>query len=396
MKHFFSLILLSLSIFMQAQHPQKILDMMDAADNYYAGDSLSKSKSFKTADLNDYFETITDYYRYYDAEKRIIKAVRIYHDNDLFGFYDNRDHEYTGGLRAEIVTDFLRVKLLSLRPDHKYLSYQTFFFGFEGYTPDTLNVFSPDRLSTQDRPFASFQYFGRSRNDISREGDFRMTSELKIGVIGGDFGRNFQRLIHRDITDSENNNGWDFQIANGGRLAIQYDLRYEWQLQLRKGLEERGKNVYFNYGLKTFLGFAKIAASPTLTLTNRSFFTRNPHSSINVQDHFGTQRLCDQIAKTWFYNISWQPELVGYNSMLQGYILDNEGFVFDPESQVNVKVPVIEEINSFVSRLSLGFGFRAYNSTFLFDYVILSPEYDYSFKDKAFHNYARLSLTMNL
>lgn len=396
MKRNFTLLLLAFSLLLKAQVPEWVQALNKEADQFYT-DTLQLENSFNgTEKLNEYYQTRTDYYRYYAAERQIIKGVRIHTDNDLFAMYDNRDHEYTGGLRVELITDYLRVKLLSFRPDYKFLSYQSFFFGFEGYTPDQLNVFDPQLLNPNDRPFASFQYFGRSRNIMAREGHFRISSELRVGLIGGDFGRNFQRIIHRDITDSENNNGWDFQIANGGRLALQYDLVYDWQYQFEKRSSGAKRNLYLNYGFIANIGSVKLAATPVLTITNKSFFDKNPHYSIHVGEHFGNRSLWNQIRSTLFYEASIRPELVLYNAMLQGYFLDNNDFVFDPESQVNVEVPVIEDINNIVGRYSFGFGFRAYNSTFLFDYVILSPEYDYSFKEKAFHNYARLSLTMNL
>lgn len=352
-------------------------------------DSVSINLVAKTKFLQDSYESITEYYRYFNAEKKILKGVRVYTDNDLFTFFDNRDHEYTGGLRVELITDYFGLKILSFKRDHLYLTYQAVFFGFELYTPDVLNVQDIGDLNPLDRPFASFQYVGRSRNVIRYDGTYRSSGEFKIGIMGGDVSRNFQRIIHRDISDSENNNGWDYQIANGGRFAFQYNNSHEWMYKVKN------RNLYLNYGFNFGVGWEKNFLAPTISLTNKSFFQRNPHNAISSHStFFGTQKWWKQIKETAFYEIKLQPEYVMYNSMLQGYLTKNEEFIFDQGTKVNI--PVIEDIYPVVGRLSVAVGFRNYNSNLMFEYVIQTPEYDYSWKDKYFHKYARISFTMNL
>lgn len=347
-----------------------------------------KRKAY-TAYLKNYYDTVTDYYRYYQTKKQIIKGVRLYKDNDFLALFDNRDHEYTGGFRIEVITDYLGLKLFSWRRENRFLSYQSLFFGFELYTPDVIDVKSKADLNPLDRPFASFQYIGKSRNIINIEGTYRATSELKVGIIGGEVSRNFQRIIHRDIIDSENNNGWDYQIANGGRFALQYNLRNEWQHKFKN------KNLYFNYGFNLGAGWEKNFIGPVLSLTNKSFFEKNAHYALNsANPYFGAQSWSQQVKQTFFYELKLEPEIVIYNTMLQGYPRKNKDFVFVNNTRVDV--PVLKKINHLVGRFSLGVGFRNYNSTFLFEYYFQTPEYDYSWKDKFFHRYARVSFTMNI
>lgn len=402
MRKFVILLLCLITLITHAQDvPDSIVRMheyLTETVNYHADNKAQidpeSELNYDLKMLQKYFNGVTEYYRYYQGEKKIIKGVRVYTDNDLFAGFDNRDHEYTGGLRVEVITDYVGTKLLSFRPDNEYLSYQSVFFGFEAFTPDVLDVDSMSALNPLDRPFASFQYFGRSRNILKFNGKYRASGTLKVGIMGGDFGRNFQRLIHRDVTDSENNNGWDFQIANGGRFALQYDLDNEWQFILNK---ESLRRQYLNLGFTTRVGFIRNSIAPTLTFTNKSFFQKNPHYALKTKnEHFGTQSVWKQFVETVFYEVKFQGEAVAYNAMLQGYIRDNEEFVFNEETNLNFEIPTIDDINNFVGQFSLGFGFRTYRTTILFDYVFMSPEYDYSWKDKSFHRYGRISFTMNL
>lgn len=394
MKTTITIISLLYSLFISSQIPKKIDSINKKIIAFYEGEKLPLIESNiekLTKNNQNFYSYKTEYYKYYNAKKKIIKGIRFYTDNDIFSFFDNRDHEYTGGFRLEMITDFFGLKLLSFRRDHEFLSYQSLIFGFELYTPNIIDVKNINDLDPRDRPFASFQYFGRSRNIINHNGDYRSSGVLKIGLIGGDISRNFQRLIHRDITDSDNNNGWNYQIANGGRLAIQYDLRNEWQYNFNK------KNLYLNYGFETKLGFEKTSITPTIALTNKSFFEKNPHYAINSGNtNFGTQRWGQQFLQTFFYEVKLEPEIVFYNSMLQGYLTKNREFKFNDSSNLNEEIPVMSEINRLVGRFSLGFGFRNFNSTFLFEYYLQTPEYNYSWKNKYFHKYGRISFTMNI
>jgi len=393
MKKLILIVLLLSNVLLIAQVPNDIKDTHEKLSDFYSnnGSSLPDCElKASTEKMKKYYEKATDYYRYYGTKKKIIKGVQLYTDNDLFDLVNNKDHEYTGGFRIELITDHFGLKMLSWRRDHKYLSYQSLLFGFELYTPEGLNVFDVNDLNKDDRPFASFQYFGHSRNIISYDGKHRVSSVLKIGLMGGDVSRKFQFVIHRDITDSENNNGWDYQIANGGRLAIQYEAHYEWQRKL-------SNRLYFNYGMEGKIGFEKFSFTPTFALTTKSFFEKNPHNAINSSNpYFGAQSWCQQFCQSWFLELKVEPEVVAYNSMLQGYWTDNEEFVSNSTTNTDEEIPLQSGIYALVVRSSLGFGFRNYNTTILLEYYLQSPEYDYSWKTGFFHGYGRVSFTMNI
>ena len=97
-----------------------------------------------------------------------------------------------------------------------------------------------------------------------------------------------------------------------------------------------------------------------------------------------------------FFEARFEPEIVFYNSMLQGYLTNKEELIFNNATHLNEEIPVLSDINTIVGRFSLAIGFRNYNSTFMIEYYFQSPEYNYSWKGKYFHRYARLSFTMTI
>ncbi|MDO6803003.1 DUF2219 family protein [Wenyingzhuangia sp. 1_MG-2023] len=365
----------------------------------------NKEKSFKKLDYQSKVKIVSNfvqkkvdqytmYYRYYNSDKKIIKGVRVYHENDMLGlFQKNQDHEYTGGFQIDIVTDYFGLKILSFRPDDEYLTYQSITFGFELYTPSEINVSDPNNLNPNDRPFASFQYFGRTRNIINIDGDYRSSSEIKIGIIGGDVSRNVQMVVHNDVTPGSSvNKGWDYQIGSGGRLGLQYNLVNEWQKNIYK-------NNYINYGVNGGVGHLKGFIQPILKITNKTFFEKNPHNGIKTNDFFGTKKWGKQVWKTLFYEMNYSPDYVFFNSMLQGYPFSNEHNVIGNNNNT-VGIPVIENINNFVHRFSFGLGFKNYRTTIHYQHFFQSPEYDVSsnpsWDGKTFHHYGRISLTLDL
>ncbi len=201
-------------------------------------------------------------YAHRDMVVHPIHSLHIYHDNDVFNlFTENLDRDYTGGFRIELTTDRLKIPILRLRDGFKWLSYQSIFIGGEGYTPmaqitreelQAANVFfetnpntgflsdaSLDSVSmylqgfqeSTDRPYASFQYFGRGKYRIHYRGKFRATNLTKIGFIGRNLAQDIQARIHQDVVaNSPQILNWDRQIANGGRLAANVEGTIDMQL----------------------------------------------------------------------------------------------------------------------------------------------------------------------
>lgn len=396
-----TLLYLFIVLFSNLNYAQSEIDSMVVATHDSINKYYNNKKKYNLTELNKeiekiktHYDKITEYYSYHNTKKETLKGIRFYHENDMLGvFSKNLDHEYTGAFKIDFITDFFGLKILSWRRDNSFLSYQSLTLGFELYTPENINVTNPNDLNHNDRPFASFQYIGRTRNLLSLNGTRRITSEIKFGIIGGNVSRNIQMVTHNDIKPGSSiNKGWDYQIGNGGRLGIQYDLSNEWQKMLNKKL-------YFQYGFDTGAGHIKCYISPKATLTNKNFYERNPHNAIKTSDNFGTKGLWTQVKSTFFYEVNYQPEYVAWNTMLQGYPFDNAHNVIGNNDDT-IGIPVIENIKNIVHNIGFGFGAKNYKTTIHLQYNLRTPEYNIdnnlSWNNKRFHHYGRLSFTMNI
>jgi hypothetical protein len=180
------------------------------------------------------------YYESYHSQPHFLKGFEMYHDNDvlLIPFSKiNQDREYTGGFKFTLITDYLKwrwVRPINNNKKSGVLTYQTISVMGGGYTPyiryrnnDTL----ADTLYTYDRPFASYLCFERAKYRTWRHGLIRHRGEFQFGSIGISQGRKIQAKLHEDVIHtSQYVHGWDNQIANGGRLVIQLNHKFEFML----------------------------------------------------------------------------------------------------------------------------------------------------------------------
>ena len=237
-------------------------------DNNYNNDINKKDHFQKNLKLvaNRLDEVISNkysQYKYSTSSNQLIKGISFYHDNDIIAMnlfdklYPNKtkngipaqynlDKNYTGGAGLEIATDLLKMRLFPTFSNNRILSYQSVFFGIEAYTPFIRiplydnngkvlkDAFGNPKNETtlkqerefsyaNDRPFASFRYFGRAKYRINPVGSIRSKSQFKVGKIGGDLAYNVQKTLHRDQIQSPEVFGWDTQIGSPGRFAWNID-----------------------------------------------------------------------------------------------------------------------------------------------------------------------------
>ncbi|MDQ6477916.1 lipid A-modifier LpxR family protein [Dyadobacter sp. LHD-138] len=292
------------------------------------------------------------------------RAFMAYHDNDFlllppFGKKMNKDRDYTGGARLEILTDQFKLRFFSdlfnqlwfingseLFNNKFILSYQGIFYGVEAYTPyirfgsdSTIALNGENALRDMsynvDRPFASFQYFGRSKYYLHYTGAWRAKLETKIGWIGKDAGRKVQDILHRDITlASVHVNRWEDQIGNGGRLAFNLDYSLDLMLFSRDGdvfkpkrPDNESKETYRKRRINIYTpvelhyGNVLTAAGAGIGFSNRSFKDRSgnygfmyPESRF-VKSKF---RIVNWIRHTFYYSVETKLRYVIHNSLIQG------------------------------------------------------------------------------
>jgi hypothetical protein len=180
------------------------------------------------------------YFESYYSMPDLIKGFEMYHDNDAFMAIPgkNQDRELTGGFKFTVISDYMKWRWLRIKNKNKnkdnILTYQTLSLLGNGYTPYIRyrnNFDLADSLHKYDRPFASYMCLERAKHRTLRNGLIRHKGEFQIGMIGISQGRKIQAKIHEDLyTSSQFVHGWEKQIADGGRLIIQANHKFDFLL----------------------------------------------------------------------------------------------------------------------------------------------------------------------
>lgn len=374
---------------------KKVMKLQSLYDLLYTNNTLSEEdfnlKNQLEEEINDHFSNNTINYKHTTHKnKKLLTGISIQSDNDMFAIFDNKDHEYTGSVKVEVLSDYLNSNFFTTRKKLNWLSYNSLFLGIEAYTPIVLEVDSLSALNEKDRPFASFQYLGKSRQIIDLNGKKRFKSNFRVGIIGGRLARRYQMILHNDISPkAEVNTGWNYQIGSGGRLAIQYDLFYDRMLK-----EFFGQHIF----QKTYggIGLERAYIALGFGISNKNFLEKNHHGIVKMKKWVSYKNVWEQVKNSFYYEVDANLEVVGTNTMLEGYWADNRWNIFTKSTEKDI-VPVIENIEHFVGRFSCEIGLRTFNTTLSYKFFILTPEYDYSWKDgKNHHKYARIKVTYSI
>jgi hypothetical protein len=259
------------------------------------------------------------WYNYETQDKRILKGIQLEHGNDLLTFnlfQTNNDMDYTGALKLSLITDLFKMRIGPVKK-----SYQVFTYGGEVYTPyfrDTTIFIKNDTFHVLDRPHASFHYIGFENHGIGDKSWARWAVDIKVGIMGGRFGYNFQNILHRDISLSPAPVGWDAQIAYPGRLAIQTRFKYE-HIILPKTANKTGSRIRF---FPT--GSAEIAAGYFMTygqiglnISTHNFNYKNSHSTLSKTRYSNQVDRMRRIRLFGDYDIALR--YVKHNSTLEGF-----------------------------------------------------------------------------
>jgi len=275
-------------------------------------------------------------YRFTETSKKVIKSVYAEHTNDFFSIHNN-DRDLTGAFRIEVATDIFKLRLFSSFSDkwwnlnsRSWYSYQSIFFGGEGYTPylrDTSIFKASKSFDPDDRPYASIQYIGRAKYRIYRHGQFRIFSQFKFGSIGSATPDNVQSTIHRDITiGSYKPQGWGAQIAAGGRIAVSYEIEPELMIISKNWLISRKWSDVteikgWGWINLSMFGEGKFGHEMTSVGAGLNFSNRNFKESGGILMPFVSREPKSFVSflKKTSFNIKGQYRYVIHNSMLEGY-----------------------------------------------------------------------------
>ena len=292
-------------------------------------------------------------------------------DGNLF-FQRNDDRDYTGSFLLEIGTDYL--SLLKRKPVN---TYQTFLYGFDVYTPYFRNAATfpnPDSYNTLDRPHASFQYFGWTRNSLTRKNNTRATLGLKAGKIGGSAGAKFQTALHQDISYSPRPRGWDAQIANGGRVGISFEYKRERQWHINKKAKLGGNsigNLYLSGLMEGKLGTYMTYGALGLSLSNKGF-QQNNSNFIGMYSRTSKHNL---FWHHFMYRVSFTSYKMIHNTMLEGYGIVNtsedKSDLLTPKSVYTLRR---DQVRPYFHMLNITLSYSTRYATFFYNWKSISPE----------------------
>lgn len=345
--------------------------------------------------MDEIMNNMISMYRFTETSKKYIRGVSIEHSNDFLSVFKkyNDDRDMTGSFRLEIPTDQFKMRILDGYAINKFslnlntrnfYSYQSVFIGGEGYTPylrDTSIFKTSLSVDSLDRPYASFQYFGRAKYRVSRHGRFRMFNQIKLGTIGARRPYLIQAFIHRDVTmGSFSPNGWDAQIAAGGRLGFSFEYYPEFMITSVRKLKLINVSAFGE--LK--YGSDMTAAGVGLKISNKNFlktggnnFPFIDRASTNFREFLNNDVV--------FSGLLMYRRVI-HNSMLEGYGVLKHRIDENANSPVDIYYlkPNQVERNVLISELSLNIKFN--NCGIVFKQTIMSPEYDLPVNSKHYEN----------
>ncbi len=372
--------------------------------------------------MNDIIKTDFTNYSFTEESSKRLKFIYVEHRNDFFSLY-NDDRDMTGAFRFEFGTDLFKLRLMrnfkqwipSLN-GRSIFSYQSFFIGSEGYTPylrDSVIFNKPESFDPDDRPYASFLYIGRAKYRINARGTFRMLAEFKLGMIGSEDPGKVQSLIHRDITiGSYKPNGWQAQIASGGRLALNINYEPEFMLfsknwlinrkitnNTREKLHERRKirdaqangnfgDELWNVSLPVELkyGHDLTALGVGLRLSTINFKKSGAFNFRNMTKHSDKwwQHILKRNAIVLDGKIAYRRVI--HNSMLEGYGIVKHNIDEDASSPKDVHFIQPKQINRNLFIAEFAVILKMKYGGLVFKQQYMSPEYDMPVNTKIYPN----------
>jgi hypothetical protein len=307
------------------------------------------------------------YYENYNSKPEILKGFEMHHDNDVFTIV-NQDRELTGGFKFTMITDYLKWRWIRIKnkKEDNVLAYQSISIFGNAYTPYIRyrnNYTLADSFYKFDRPFASSIGIERAKYRIFRKGLVRHKGEFQIGALGLSQGRNIQAKLHEDVsTSSQFVHGWDNQIANGGRLAIQLNHKFDFLLASNTNryrsifkptlflVDDPGK-----YSGCNFIGELDMKVGSIMTSIGAGF----RFSTLDFLKQSGNQMILSKPhAKDefgWKFDIGLNYRYVVHNSLLEGLGFINT-FDEDPYDKTSKDKYVLAKNEIQRNMLILDFG----------------------------------------
>jgi hypothetical protein len=376
------------------------IDILRINRNYY-GALIDK----KLDDLTTNYTNNKD-----GGKKELVKSVRVMHVNDFLSAIlipnnkmaslDNDDRALTGGLDAEVTTDYFGLRFIptTLWPS-RYMSYSSIGLSARAYTPsldsleedmrwaykdvpiagniNNLETIDSFRVDQFDQPYAFHSYFFLNQYKLRTDGRVRLKTSIRLGVFGGAVGEAVQDAIHQDILiGTKSAYGWNSQIAAGNRISLNVYHKRErlWKSEYLESKNwKRKRGLYLNTYWDGNLGHEKNTLGVGAELSTKDFFEQLPTGELTK--HIG-----------WYNNheIDFNFTLFGHvervfrNSYYEGYgLFQDADLDDDKETPVDVYSLEAAHVNNVVFRYGFSFSLRVYKATLKYDWIRISNEFEF-------------------
>lgn len=260
----------------------------------------------------------------------------VHIDNDLFAL-SNSDQQYTGGASVELAGRRARDWSLSLNPALEWVDELTGFdalvdaesrrmshsmiMGVSAFTPE--NISDPQPIQ-DDHPYGSLVLFGNTRQAIDPFAQTTYKSTLLIGLLGTNIAHEMQDFFH-DLTDTEQAQGWDNQISDGGEPTFRYEVKRHELLDSGKlGDNARYDLRWSTGGSVGYVTEATLGASARWGRIGAQWWRFEP-SPGEYMRYGAPQRVTDsnEVDSEWYFWFSVEGNLRLYNALLEGQFRDS-------------------------------------------------------------------------
>lgn len=249
-------------------------------------------------------------------------SLRILWDNDFINFRgDGTDRYYTNGMRIDYFytkkqkAKFPSSLLLNISNDNNNI----YGLGIAQFMFTPKNIAVPD-IQYNDRPYAGALYSIYSLQSIDKNKKIKVTSEIRLGVIGPlSFAKETQTWAHR-LLDYTKPEGWHNQVPN--------DIILNYNISIEKQMLQPSKNLLVVGIIETFSGTTYNGAGTGFMLRVGKF--------VNYFDNISVAHK-KNISKSQLY-VFMKPAIrvVLSNALLQGGIINqispqNTGYILSKD-----------------------------------------------------------------
>ena len=290
------------------------------------------------------------------------RILKVSFENDIIT-YANTDRYFTNGITFDLQAAWLSLsplRKLMLRYNHKANVSYNLSMVQDMFTPTDTRV-TPTLKN--DRPYASYLYFGFSKTTADPIRKIKITSRLNAGYIGPQSPGSFlQTLVHQTFPSNDTPQGWETQINT--------DIILNYTAQVQKAVVSKQK-------LTVLANFVANAGTLNTSTSAGLQFLAGKHEPV-----FGLLENEKWPNSEYYFFAKTNISFVAYNALLQGGTFNHN----------NIFVLSGNEIQRFVGSAEAGFHLRYKAFGIEMAQHYLSPEY----KGGLWHKWGRVSLLFKI